>query len=202
MFSASPGLFLEHLHTLLSRKSVKVREATGSGREPCRTCLASLTHPSLVLHRQRGTWGRACARAPSPGPHAYADDQACTPAPRALRIPMASPLPPPSKGSGGPNLQSWGLSTASHAYTDGQPSAPHLYHRGPWGSKPPVPGAVTPGPASEPRTPAEDGLPWRRTASPSSMAQWSKAWGLEPGLSTDPSCPFLLCSLEQVTVPL
>ena len=138
---------------------MKVREATGSGREPCRTCLASLTHPSLVLHRQRGTWGRACARAPSPGPHAYADDQACTPAPRALRIPMASPLPPPSKGSGGPNLQSWGLSTASHAYTDGQPSAPHLYHRGPWGSKPPVPGAVTPGPASEPPPPSLCRLP-------------------------------------------
>lgn len=115
---------------------------------------------------------------------------------------MASPLPPPSKGPGGPNLQSWGLSPASHAYTDGQPSAPHLYHRGPWVSKPPVPGAVTPGPASEPCTPAEAGLPRRQTASPSSMARRSKASGLEPRLSADPSCPFLLCSLEQVTVPL
>ena len=59
-----------------------------------------------------------------------------------------------------------------------------------------------PSPASEPRTPAEACLPWRQTASPSSVARWSKAWGLEPSLSADPSCPFLLCSLKQVTVPL
>lgn len=144
-----------------------MREATGSGREPCRTCLASLTRPSLVLHRQRGTWGRACARAPSPAPSAYADSQPSAPPchpppPRALGVLTASPLPPPSEGPGGPNLQSRGLSPAPHAYADGQLSAPPMpppttegpggpdsqpsapRHRGPWGSKPAVAGAVSP----------------------------------------------------------
>lgn len=87
------GLFLEHLCVFLSRKSMRVREATSPDREPEEPVLQALPAPAGGSAGRADTWGRAWPRGRGLAP-------ACPPL-------ATSPLP--IRGPSGPHLQFQGL---------------------------------------------------------------------------------------------